>query len=455
MRVQPAVVVRLLVAWLALLLILLVVASTRAEAAEVVVITLDGAISPASADYAERGIAKAGDSGAALVVLKLDTPGGLDKAMRSIIKAILASKVPVATYVAPDGARAASAGTYILYASHIAAMAPATNLGAATPVAIGIGGEDAEKPALKGAKGKDKGQPSSRDSMRSKQINDAAAYIRSLAEMRGRNADWGERAVREAVSLSAAEARKLKVIDVVASDVPDLLKQLHGRKVAVAGGAVTLDTAGATLTEVEPDWRTRLLMVITDPSIAVILMMIGIYGLIFEFMNPGFVLPGVAGGICLLIGLYALQLLPVNYAGIALILLGLAFIVAEAFVPSFGALGLGGIAALAIGMVILIDPETAPGFEIPLAFIAGFTLMMGAAVFATAFLAVRARRQPVVSGREDLQGADGVILGNFEGEGWARVKGEMWRVRSAVPLKEGQRVRVVGIAGLTLTVEKT
>jgi membrane-bound serine protease (ClpP class) len=245
------------------------------------------------------------------------------------------------------------------------------------------------------------------------------------------------------------------VIDVVASDVPDLLKQLNGRKVAVAGGAVTLDTAGATLTEVEPDWRTRLLMVITDPSIAVILMMIGIYGLIFEFMNPGFVLPGVAGGICLLIGLYALQLLPINYAGVALILLGLAFIVAEAFVPSFGALGLGGIVALAIGMVILIDPETAPGFDIPLPFIAGFSLMMGAAVFATAFLAVRARRQPVVSGREDLQGADGVVLGNFEGEGWARVKGEMWRVRSAVPLKEGERVRVVGIAGLTLTVEKT
>jgi len=454
MRVQPAVVVRLLAAWLALLLILFVVASTRAEAAEVVVITLDGAISPATADYAVRAIAKAADAGAALVVLKLDTPGGLDKAMRSIIKAILASKVPVATYVAPDGARAASAGTYILYASHVAAMAPATNLGAATPVAFGIGGEDADKPGLKGAKDKDKGQPSSRDSMRSKQINDAAAYIRSLAEMRGRNAAWGERAVREAVSLSAAEARKMKVIDVVASDVPDLLKQLHGRKVAVAGGTVALDTAGATLTEVEPDWRMRLLMVITDPSIAVILMMIGIYGLIFEFMNPGFVLPGVAGGICLLVGLYALQLLPINYAGIALILLGLAFIVAEAFVPSFGALGLGGIAALAIGMVILIDPETAPGFDIPLPFIAGFTLMMGVAVFATAFLAVRARRQPVVSGREDLQGADGVVLGDFEGEGWARVKGEMWRVKSAVPLKEGQRVRVVGIAGLTLTVEK-
>ena len=455
MRISPAAVIRLLTAWIALVVILFAVASTRADAGEVVVITLDGAISPASADYAVRGIRKASESGAALVVIRLDTPGGLDKSMRSIIKAILASPTPVATYVAPGGARAASAGTYILYASHIAAMAPATNLGAATPVAIGIGGDEGGKPGLKGAKEKDKAEPSSGESMRSKAINDAAAYIRGLAEMRGRNAEWAERAVREAVSLSATEARKLKVIDVVARDVPDLLAQVHGRKVNSAGGERVLSTSDATLTEVEPDWRTRLLMVITDPSIAVILMMIGIYGLIFEFMNPGFMLPGIAGGICLLIGLYALQLLPINYAGIALILLGLAFIVAEAFVPSFGVLGLGGLAALAIGMVILIDPDIAPGFHIPLAFIAGFTVMMGAAVFATAWLALRARRQPVVSGREDMKGAEGVVLGDFEREGWARVKGEMWRVTSRVPLKEGERVRVVGISGLTLTVEKT
>lgn len=455
MRISPAAAIRLLSAWVALILLLFAAASTRAHAAEVVVVTLDGAISPASADYAVRGIRKASEAGAALVVIRLDTPGGLDKSMRSIIKAILASPTPVATYVAPGGARAASAGTYILYASHIAAMAPATNLGAATPVAIGIGGDEGGKPGLKGAQDKDKAAPSSADSMRSKAINDAAAYIRGLAEMRGRNAEWAERAVREAVSLSATEARKLKVIDVVARDVPDLLAQVHGRKVTAAGTERALETSAATLTEVEPDWRTQLLMVITDPSIAVILMMIGIYGLIFEFMNPGFMLPGIAGGICLLIGLYALQLLPINYAGIALILLGLAFIVAEAFVPSFGVLGLGGLAALAIGMLILIDPETAPGFHIPLPFIAGFTVMMGAAVFATAWLALRARRQPVVSGREDMKGAEGVVLGDFEREGWARVKGEMWRVTSGVPLKQGERVRVVGISGLMLTVEKT
>jgi membrane-bound serine protease (ClpP class) len=419
---------------------------------QVVVVALDGAITPAAADYTVRAIRKSAESDAALVVLKLDTPGGLDTSMRSIIKAILASRVPVATFVAPDGARAASAGTYILYASHIAAMAPATNLGAATPVAIG-GSEDSG-PSDKTAKNKDKAPPTTRDSLRSKQINDAAAYIRSLAQMRGRNGDWAEKAVREAVSLSAAEARKLKVIDLVAADVPDLLKQLDGRKLSIQGTERTLRTADATLIEVEPDWRTRLLMVVTNPSVAVILMMIGIYGLLFEFMNPGFVLPGVLGGICLLIALYAFQLLPINYAGIALMLLGVLFIVGEAFMPSFGALGIGGIAALAIGMFVLIDPETAPGYSIPLSFIAGFVSLMGIALFVTAWIALKARRRPVVTGREDLQGARAIVLGDFEHEGWARVHGETWRVVSPVPMKEGERARVVDVSGLTLTVEK-
>jgi membrane-bound serine protease (ClpP class) len=455
MIMKPVVAARLLIAWLALIVLLFALNWARsAGSSEVVVLTLDGAVTPATADYVVRGIRKATERDAALVVLKLDTPGGLDTSMRTIIKAILASPVPVATYVAPDGARAASAGTYILYASHVAAMAPATNLGAATPVAIGIGGDEGAKPGEKGKDKKDKTQPSTRESMRSKQINDAAAYIRGLAAMRGRNADWAEKAVREAVSLPAAEARKLKVIDLVARDVPDLLKQLDGRKVTAAGVERTLAVSGASVTQIEADWRTRLLMVITDPSIAVILMMIGIYGLIFEFMNPGFVLPGVLGGICLLIALYAFQLLPINYAGVALILLGIAFIVGEAFMPSFGALGIGGVAALAIGMVILIDPDAAPGFEIPLPFIAAFSAMMGLAVFATAWFALKARKQPVVSGREDLHGADGVVLGDFELEGWARVHGETWRVKSPAPLKDGDRVRVVAISGLTLTVEK-
>ena len=466
---------------------LLVTAGDAPSAArpQIVVVTLDGAITPASADYAVRAMRKAASDKAELVVLKLDTPGGLDPSMRSIIKAILASPVPVATFVAPDGARAASAGTYILYASHIAAMAPATNLGAATPVSIG-GGDDARPAGDDRARFRDKGDdarsqnkddrapsqdqgdgarsqnkdsktnlaPTNRDSMRSKQINDAAAYITGLAQLRGRNAEWAERAVRESVSLPASEALKLKVIDVIARDEADLAKQLDGRKLNVAGVERTLRTAGAATVSVEPDWRTRVLMVVADPSVAVILMMIGIYGLLFEFMNPGFVLPGVLGGICLLIGLYALQLLPVNYAGIALILLGIAFIVAEAFVPSFGALGLGGIAALVIGMVVLVDPETAPGFEIPLSFIAGVSVLMSALVFATAMVAVSTRRRPVVSGREELHGAQAVVLEDFDGEGWARVHGETWRVKSAVPLKAGDRARVTDVSGLTLTVEK-
>ena len=441
--------------------------------AHVVLVTIDAAITPAAADHAVRAIRKAGKESAALVVLKLDTPGGLDTSMRSLIKEILASPVPVVTFVAPDGARAASAGTFILYASHIAAMAPATNLGAATPVAIG-GGDDAVRPDDKGARRQDRGErrdsdaarsnkdgaregnpPSTRDSLRSKQVNDAAAYIRGLAELRGRNADWGERAVREAVSLSASEALKLKVIDVVARDERDLLEQLDGRKVTVQGAQRVLRTAQSSTTAVEADWRTRLLMVVTNPSVAVILMMIGIYGLLFEFMNPGVVLPGVLGGICLLIGLYALQLLPINYAGVALMLLGVAFIVAEAFIPSFGALGIGGVVAIAIGMIVLIDPEEAPGFAIPWSFIAAFTAVAAAAIFATAHIALKANRRPVVSGREELQGAEGIVLGDLQEEGWARVHGETWRIKSSVPLAEGERVRVTAISGLTLTVEKT
>jgi membrane-bound serine protease (ClpP class) len=423
-----------------------------AAAPRVVVVTVDGAITPATADYTVRAFAKAARDEAQLVVLKLDTPGGLDPSMRAIIKAILASPVPVATYVAPDGARAASAGTYILYASHVAAMAPATNLGAATPVSIG-GGDDVGKPDDKGSKGR--AYPSTRESLRGKQINDAAAYIRGLASLRGRNAEWAERAVREAVSLPAAEALKLKVIDLVARDERELLKQLDGRKVTANGVERTLRTAAADTVAVEPDWRTRLLMVVTDPSVAVILMMIGIYGILFEFMNPGFVLPGVLGGICLLVALYALQLLPINYAGIALILLGVAFLIAEAFMPSFGALGVGGIASLAIGMVVLIDPESAPGFEIPLTFIAGFTLLMSALVFATAWIALKARRRPVVTGREELAGAEAVVLEDCEGEGWARVHGETWRINCVRPLRAGERARVTRISGLTLTVEKS
>ncbi|HXF67286.1 MAG TPA: nodulation protein NfeD [Burkholderiales bacterium] len=446
---------------------LLAAAAKSPPGPQVVLLSIEGAVSPATADYAARGIRSAAERGAALVVLRLDTPGGLDTSMRRLIKEILASPVPVATFVAPSGARAASAGTFILYASHIAAMAPATNLGAATPVPIGIapggqpqepaGGKDAAKDRDKDkakAKGRAKEEEAApKDSMSRKTVHDAAAYIRSLAQLRGRNAEWAERAVREAVSLSAEEAKKIKVIDLVAQDVPDLLKQLHGRKVTVQGVERALETRDAALVALEPDWRSRLLAVIAEPSVALILMMIGIYGLLFEFSNPGFVLPGVVGGICLLLALYAFQLLPVNYVGLGLILLGLAFIVAEAFLPSFGVLGIGGVVALLIGSVILFDPEAAGDYRLPTAFVVAFTTLSGAAVFLIVTLALRARRRPVVSGAEEMVGSRGEVLEDFEAEGWARVHSERWRVVAPRPMRRGERVRVTGVSGLTLRVE--
>ncbi len=433
-----------------------------ASVAPVVLVKIEGAIGPATADHLHRALAMAANVKAPLALLQIDTPGGLDTSMRSIIKDILASPVPVASYVAPNGARAASAGTYILYASHIAAMAPASNLGAATPVAIGLptpGGQpDAPgAPDTRGASAASQGAPPGEhtaDAMTAKRVGDAAAYIRSLAQLRGRNAVWAEKAVREAVSLSSQEALQSNVIDLIARDVADLLQQVNGREIVLASGTLRLATVGAQVVEFEADRRTRFLSVITDPSLALILMLVGIYGLLFEFSNLGFVLPGVIGGISLLLALFAFQMLSVNYAGLALLLLGVAFLIAEAFLPTFGALGVGGIVAFAFGAVLLIDGDV-PGFGIPKSLIALLGATSAALILVVACMAAKARRRPVanmVSGSPALLDATGELIEFSDGEGWAMIRGEHWRIHGAGDLQIGGQVRVTRAQGHALEV---
>jgi membrane-bound serine protease (ClpP class) len=418
---------------------------------EVIVIDVDGAIGPASSAYVEAAVGEAEDRGASLVILRMDTPGGLDTSIRSIVKAVIASAVPVVGYVAPSGARAASAGTYILYACHLAAMAPGTNLGAATPVELGgLPRGSPEKPKPDG----ETGPKPSGDAIRDKVVNDAAAYIRSLAQMRGRNADWAESAVREAASLPAEEAVRLGVVDLLARDVDDLLHQIDGRIAKTAAGEVTLATGGLTLVELAPDWHSLLLAVIGNPNIAYILMLVGIYGLIYEFANPGTVLPGTVGAVSLVLALYAFQLLPINFAGVALMALGLGLMVAEAFAPAFGALGLGGVAAFVVGSLILID-SNAPGFGVSIPLILAVAAISAVLLFLIVTLAVKAHRRPVVSGSEELIGAVGQALSGFPGSGTVRVHGEVWAARSAISIVAGTPVTVTGRDRLTVLVEPT
>lgn len=412
---------------------------------------IDGAISPASHDYIKRSLATAASQNAQVVIIRLNTPGGLDASMREIIQEIIASPIPVVTYVAPSGARAASAGTYILYASHIAAMAPATNLGAATPVKIGGVPLIPDSPDKKPEDSQQE-HPDAQDPMTKKLVNDAVAYIRGLAQMRGRNAEWAEKAVREAVSLPANEALEEGVIDLIALDIPDLLSKIDGRTVNLQGREVTLSTQNIAIQELEQDWRTRLLALITDPNIAYILMLIGIYGLIFEFANPGTIVSGVVGAVCLLLALFAFQVLPVNYAGLALIFLGIVFMLAEMFMPSFGALGIGGMIAFVMGSIMLLDMDI-PGYGISIPLVVTVVLFTGVFFLFVVGMAVKARHRPIVSGKEELVGEIGEVVDDFDSEGWIKVHGELWQAQTETPLHRGQKVKVTAMDGLTLQVE--
>ena len=418
--------------------------SRDATTRQAILLNLRGAIGPATAEYLQNGLKTAARRHAALVVLQLDTPGGLDSAMRDIVRAILASPVPVTTYVSPSGARAASAGTYIVYASQIAAMAPGTTLGAATPVQFG-------NPAgLPGRK--DGGGDGSGSALHAKMVNDAAAFIRGLAELRGRNGEWAEQAVRQAVSLQASEALQQGVIDIVAPSVDDLLRQADGRVVQVGQQAVTLHTAGVPVVRVDPGWRTRLLAVITDPNIAYILLLIGIYGIILEFLNPGTILPGVTGAVSLVLGLFALNLLPVNFAGIGLIGFGAALMVAEILTPSFGLLGVGGIAAFVFGSFLLFDAAP-PALSLSPAVIIAATAVFAAIVLVAGGAVVRAHRRRVTTGDPDLIGSIGEVLVWSGRKGAVQVHGERWQARGAGTFSPGDRVRIAARDRLTLRVE--
>jgi membrane-bound serine protease (ClpP class) len=418
-----------------------------------VVLSLDGIVGPATADYVVRGLAAAREQNAAAVVLRIDTPGGLDTSMRDIIRAILASPIPVISYVAPNGARAASAGTYILYASHVAAMAPATNLGAATPISLGGGpARPAEAPAKKpAAEREDEPGTTAQDPGEAKAINDAVAYIRSLAALRGRNADWAEQAVRAAASLTAGEARARNVIDLVADDVPDLLAKADGRSVRVGNSSMILHTKDLRLLARDPDWRTQALSVITNPNLALLLLMAGVYGLIFEFMSPGALFPGIFGAICLLVGLYALSALPLTYAGIGLVVLGTSLMVAEIFAPTLGVLGVGGAVSFVLGAILLIDTDT-PAFGVSIPLMAGVAAASLGMTFLIGRLALRSRRAPVVSGAEALLGQRVKVLSWNGGQGYVAASGERWRATGPAGLAAGDTVVIAAVRGVTLQV---
>ncbi|MEX2468897.1 MAG: nodulation protein NfeD [Pseudohongiellaceae bacterium] len=454
--------------WLSLLLTLfLALAAGRAGAAEVRLVELNDAIGPASADFFIRSLEDADAAGAALVVIRLNTPGGLDAAMRDMIQAILASPVPVATWVAPGGARAASAGTYILYASHFALMAPATNVGSSTPVNIGGGSSPLPLPttpeepapdqddATADGAGSEQSTPALEPgtAMERKVINDAVAYLRGLAELRGRNQEWAEQTVRAAANLTASEALEQNVIDFIAGNIDEVIARIDGQTTLINGREVTVDLGDPDVVLVEPDWRHQFLSVITNPNVAYILLMIGFYGIILEFYNPGMGVPGITGVICLLLGAYALQMLPINFIGLALLLVGVGLMIVEAMNPSFGVFGLGGVVAFVLGSIVLMDTEL-PAFQISLAIIAAFAVASAGLFVFTLSMIMRARKQKVVTGTESMVGGTAVAPHAFAGSGQVRAFGEIWWAESEEPVAEGDDLEILAVDGLTLKVKK-
>jgi len=448
-----------------LAVVALVLASAARADSDVILLDLEGALGVATAEYIIGGIDSANERNADLVIIRMDTPGGLVEPMRDIVQAILGSDVPVATYVSPGGARADSAGTYILLASHIAAMAPTTHLGAATPVSMlgGDPGKPKEAPDLPGGLDDDaedadesdeasETDPATPDTaMGRKVLNDAIAYIRGLAEAHGRNADWAEDAVRDAATLTASEALEKNVIDLIAADEDELLEAIHGREVAINNEQVAINSEDATIETIEPNWRLKILNTIASPEIAILLLMVGMYGLLFEGYNPGAILPGVVGVICLLLAAYALQVLPVNYAGLALIVVGLVLITAEAFVPSFGALGLGGIVAIVFGSIMMFDSGI-PGFGISVTFVIGMALVAGLFLFWLISYLVKLRKRGAVTGTGSIVGGTGEAMESFVGEGKIWLEGEAWAAHSTVQIEKGQAVVVENMTGLVLQV---